>query len=285
MGYATEVSSAAQTNLHARPNSELIDFTPNNILHRLAGLNGLTEAQVLEILGQPRQNKVLNAAGEPPSEPTAPKYLVYPIKWGKIESQHVTDQACLIDFGESFEVSSPPEDLGTPGPYRSPELILDKKAGIGSDLWALGCTLFEIRTGRALFKPFDDEDDDYLEAMVTVLGPLPEPWWSTTWEGRNIMFKDAADDLGRAVSTVETADADQGRNIHPSVADGARSLQDKLAPGLWYMSDERGAGDDHRDIPPEEQELFADLLAKLLNPSPEGRVSARDALSHGWFQL
>ena len=28
---------------------------------------------------------------------------------------------------------------------------LDKGAGVGSDLWAFGCTLFEIRTDRKLF--------------------------------------------------------------------------------------------------------------------------------------
>jgi serine/threonine protein kinase len=97
----------------------------------------------------------------------------------------------------------PPEDLGIPGPYRSPELILHKVAGFGSDLWALGCTPFEIRTGRKLFSPFDDEDDDYLDAIIQVLGKLPEPWWSTTWEARRRLYEDEADEQGRAVATMK----------------------------------------------------------------------------------
>ncbi len=164
-------------------NNQAADFTPSNILHRVSGLDGLAEAAVLRILGEPMQNKVLDEAGESPSNTTAPDYLVYPVQWDKVDSRYITDQACLIDFGESFEASKPPKNLGTPGQYRSPELILDKMAGVGSDLWALGCTLFEIRTGRKLFSPFDDENDDYLESMALVLGKLPEPWWSTTWKG------------------------------------------------------------------------------------------------------
>lgn len=268
-----------------KADNRFLDFTASNILHRISGLDGLTEAEVLRILGDPKQNKVLDKAGEPPSEPTAPKYLVYPVRWGEVDSQYIANQACLIDFGESFEVSHPPEDLGTPGPYRSPELILDQTAGIASDLWALGCTLFEIRTGRKLFSPFDDEDDDYLESIVLILGKLPEPWWSTTWKGRKRLFKDEADELGHAVSTVEPSNTGTKSIVHPSVADGARSLQDMLTPGLWYMSDERPGGDFHRDIQPEEKELFADLLAKLLDLRPERRLGAGAALNHAWFKL
>jgi serine/threonine-protein kinase SRPK3 len=46
-------------------------------------------------------------------------------------------------------------------------------AGIGSDLWALGCTTFEIRTGRKLFNMFDDDVDDRLYYMVLLLRKLP----------------------------------------------------------------------------------------------------------------
>lgn len=192
----------------------------------------------------------------------------------------------MTDFGESFVVSHPPDDLGTPGSYRSPELILDKSAGIASDLWALGCTLFEIRTGRKLISSFDDEDDDYLESIVLLLGKLPEPWWSTTWKGRKRLFKDEADDLGRAIPVIESASTNGPKYVvHPSVADGARSLRDMLEPGLWYMADKRIGGNYHRDMQPEEIELFADLLAKVLVLRPEDRLRARAILDHAWFKL
>lgn len=270
------------------------DITPSNVLHRVSGLDGLNEDEVLQILGSPIVNPVLNASKERNYEPTAPEYLVYPVKWWDVDTQFISKESCLIDFGESFEISQPPDNLGIPGPYRSPELILDKETGLGSDIWALGCSLFEIRTGRKLFSPFDDEDSDYLDAMVQVLGKLPEPWWSTTWEDRRRMYKDEVNEQGLAVAALESEPGKIGpggeeniitSTVHPSVAMNARSLQDKLAPGVWYMPDHRPGGDHHRDIPQAEQVLFADLLGRLMEYRPEDRISAKDAILHGWFKL
>jgi serine/threonine protein kinase len=272
--------------------NEGLDITPNNVLHRISGLDGLNEDEVLQILGSPVVNPVLNASKECHYESTAPQYLVYPVSWWDVDTQFISKESYLIDFGESFEISQPPDDLGIPGPYRSPELILDKEAGLGSDIWALGCSLFEIRTGRKLFSPFDDEDNDYLDAIVQVLGKLPEPWWSTTWEDRRRMYKDEVDERGLVVSILESEPGNDNRPdeesvitsiVHPSVADNARSLQDKIAPGLWYMS--HPGGDRHRDISQTEQEIFADLLGRLLEYKPDDRISAKDAINHEWFKL
>ncbi|TVY75882.1 Serine/threonine-protein kinase SRPK [Lachnellula suecica] len=268
------------------------DITPNNILHRVSGLNGLAVHEVLQILGSPVLNPVMNASNECHNEPTAPKYLVYPVNWSAVDTQYISKSPCLIDLGESFHISQPPENLGTPGPYRSPELLLDKKAGLGSDIWALGCTLFEIRTGRKLFDTFDDGDDDYLDAMVQVLGKLPERWWEETWEARRRIYRDEVDERGLvvAVRELEPSQTFQEGNgiistVHPSVAVGARSLLDALAPGLWYMPDQPGSRDCHRDISQEEKERFAELLGRLLKYRPEERRSAKDAMNHEWFVL
>jgi serine/threonine protein kinase len=170
-------------------------------------------------------------------------------------------------------------------------LILEKKAGVGSDIWPLGCTLFEIRTGRKLFSTFDDDDNEYLVVFVKVLGRLPEPWWSTTWEDRRRIYKDEANEQGLVVAALasEPGNGDQGKkehtNIHPSIAAYARSLKDKIAPGLWYMSDCRPEGDHHREISQTEQNVFAELLRRLLEYKPEVRISAEDAINHEWFRL
>lgn len=115
-------------------NNERLDITPNNILYRITELDGLDEDEVLKILGCPMVNPGLNASQELHHMSTAPDYLVYPVNWYDVDTQFISKESCLIDFDESFEISHPPEDLGIPGPYRSPELILDKSAGFSSNL-------------------------------------------------------------------------------------------------------------------------------------------------------
>jgi len=259
----------------------MTDIRPHNILHPVTGLDGLSEDEILGILGEPRLNPVLDANEKENTLPIAPRYLVYPIAWENVDVKFVLETAKLIDFGECFYISNPPEDIGTPGYYRSPELLLDHKFGISSDIWALACTLFEIRTGRRLFESFDDEDDEYLDGMCMVLGRLPEPWWSTTWEARRQCFKDEADENGRAIPVDESQTEVHG-NVQASVPQGPRSLVDKMGPGLCYM--DTGAWF-NKDIQDEEKLVFADLLGQLLKLVPEERISAQKVLEHEWFKM
>ncbi|KAI5459299.1 kinase-like domain-containing protein, partial [Mariannaea sp. PMI_226] len=157
------------------------DFRPGNILVHLSGMDGLSEEQVIQQLGCPQTSKVLTQSCESHSLPTAPQYLVYPIDWDRVLSNDKSDikmstDACIIDFGEAFLAPEAPEDLGIPCVYRAPELVLDMEVGTGSDIWALGCTLFEIRTGRILFDAFDDDQDEHLCKLAMLLGKFPEPW-------------------------------------------------------------------------------------------------------------
>lgn len=262
-----------------------LDITAKNVLQHITSIDGLTKVQVIQLLGQPSVNPVRKARLSPEESPSVPDYLVYPVDWTKVGIHRITSQPCLIDLGESFRTSSPPADLGTPRPYRSPELMLDQKPGVASDLWALACTIFEIRTGRKLFSAFDNDDDEYVDAIVTILGVMPEPWWSSTWGKRRDYYKDEGDELGRVVPHEEEPPLPPNVSIHPSVAQGARSLQDKLAPGVWYMDSGLPPEEKHRDIPQREIEVFADLLGKLLRYRPADRISAEEALGHEWFTM
>jgi serine/threonine protein kinase len=267
-------------------------LTPSNVLLQISSLDGLPEYDVINLLGEPEKTKVVTESGEPPTEPSAPKYLVYPVIWDSVDRIFLSTQPCIIDFGDSFEIGDPPETLGIPGPYRSPELMLENTVGIGCDLWALGCTIFEIRTGRKMLNLFDDDDDTYLDALVKILGPLPEPWWSETWKMRKKCYEDKPDSQGRAivvVPPVQEMPADyvplpeSTGSVDPSVAQDARSIQEKIAAGLWYW---RGNSERiHREISDEEIEVFADLLSQLFRYKPEERPSAKDVLQHKWFKL
>jgi serine/threonine protein kinase len=108
------------------------------------------------------------------------------------------------------------------------------------------------------------------------------------------MYKDEVDEHGLAVAALESKPGEDDTEekegiitstVHESVAFNARSLQDKIAPGLWYMSDRHPNGDRHRDISKTEQDIFADLLGQLLEYKPEDRISAKDVINHEWFKL
>ena len=179
----------------------------------------------------------------------------------------------MADFGESFDVNDLPEDLGIPQEYRAPEYILDKRLGVESDIWALGCTLFEIRTGRRLFDLPDDDPDEHLARIVQVLGKFSEPWWSTTWEVRRQHFGDEVDADGK-VTKLEwwmSGRRDTCQSYTP------RSVEDAIL-------DTAGCDPKHV-VPEDEMLLFADLLRRIFKYIPEKRITAEDMLEHSWFKI
>lgn len=61
--------------------------------------------------------------------------------------------------------------------YMSPEILLRLPYDETSDIWALGCTVYEMLTGKILFDPdgYDgNEDRLHLYAITKYLGPIPE---------------------------------------------------------------------------------------------------------------
>lgn len=191
-------------------------------------------------------------------------------------------------FGESFETADPPKDFGTPISCCSPELILEKqKAGQGSDIWALACTIFEIRTGRKLFDNYDDDIDEYLETVVLMLGKLPEARW-TSWEGRKALFGDKADDQVHVVKLRRPARRDESADDLPpthylnGIPIEPRSIREALAPGIYYKRVEPGTMA-HLGVSKLEVEVMSDLLSKMLQHDPKQRLSVRDTLTHEWF--
>lgn len=60
--------------------------------------------------------------------------------------------ARLADLGSATDRLKQSMSCGT-REYIAPELLLGAPVGVELDLWSLGCTLFEILTGRMLFSP------------------------------------------------------------------------------------------------------------------------------------
>lgn len=87
----------------------------------------------------------------------------------------------LIDFGLSRQAnpSTQPLTHNVVSPsYKAPEIIFgDPNYGFSSDIWSLGCVLFELITGLVLFRPKSHSDFSQLSAISSILGkPSHEEW-------------------------------------------------------------------------------------------------------------
>lgn len=145
---------------------------------RLAGFDELCEEELLKQLGEPNKDPLLNLSRKSPG-PWGPEYMVEGLILDRLDTRFILDQISIIDFGESYDMHSPPEDLGIAASFRSPELIFDNTIGVGCDLWALACTIFEVRTRSPLFDHFMNDDDEVIMSTVPLIGKLSGPWWSS----------------------------------------------------------------------------------------------------------
>jgi serine/threonine-protein kinase SRPK3 len=89
-------------------------------------------------------------------------------------SKLFTGNVIIIDFGEAFFLKAPPEGYSIPAQFCAPELIFLQQNGKPADVWALACTIFEMRAGEPLFESFVCGVEDVLADMVQTLGFLPE---------------------------------------------------------------------------------------------------------------
>lgn len=87
----------------------------------------------------------------------------------------------LIDFGLStFDDSTNKTNTIATTPYRCPESIFNLIWSFGVDIWALGCVICEMKTGRLLFEsgdhceeePNDDAKQRHLCEIEKVCGPF-----------------------------------------------------------------------------------------------------------------
>ncbi|KAM5341257.1 hypothetical protein ACJ41O_015366 [Fusarium nematophilum] len=243
-----------------------IYFRPSNILVRLANLDHLSEAEILSLLGQPVTAQVRSESSE--SLPAfSPKYLVAPANISGLGNKYLTDQICVIDFGESFPFSSPPEDLGIPENYLPPEVLLEELNAVGPacDLWALGCTLFEIRMQLPLFYMIY-EKEELLAEMVRYFGKLPQKWWEK-WEERG----DFLDEQGKWIRD------DEELTLEVLLSKPRQIVR---------LGDNQKAGSRmSMETPEAEQKLIADLLYKLFRYEPSKRASIEEALQHEWLKM
>jgi serine/threonine-protein kinase SRPK3 len=96
-----------------------------------------------------------------------------------IEQKYLDNiEICITDFGSTIHRKNFSSDEIQTRYYRSPEILLQLKHGYPCDIWAIGCMLFEIITGKILFNPEKDDirDRDYhhLLLITKYIGRIPK---------------------------------------------------------------------------------------------------------------
>lgn len=212
-------------------------------------------------------------------------------------SKYISNNVAVIDFGESFLRSQPREATGIPSGYCSPEGFFDGCGNLGfaSDVWALGCTLFEVRQGDC---PFGTGDIwSLMPHWEDLSGPMPEPFRSSLADDAEV-----PEDPQQWVSVEQEEMASWTRRfMMPTGFSSAllHSLSQEieylipLADGevpptpppqgynIWCSPGNKVLS---ASISQEECSLLLDLAKKIFSWAPEDRLQAAQMLQHAWLQ-
>lgn len=147
--------------------------------------------------------------------------------------------------------------------YRAPEIILGMPYDFAIDIWSVGCTLYELYTGKILF--VGRSNNQMLRSIMECRGKF------TTKMLKKAQFAHMHFDEQSNFLSVEQ-DRLSGRDTVKTLAlaKPTRDLRTRLASGA------KGLPDDEM----KELNLFIDLLDKCLALNPEKRCTPAEALKH-----
>jgi serine/threonine-protein kinase SRPK3 len=212
--------------------------------------------------GNPEAEPVVRVDKKPETSPSVPKSVYTPAWLGKAAEEVTVAESKLIlsDFGTAF---SPANEIRlhsfTPRKTRPPETRFDSTTPLSyaSDIWSLGCILWEIVGVRPFLDVFLPELDDVTANQIDALGPLPDEWWDA-WDGRWKRF-------------VANGQPTEGRQ--PWTFD--RRFEDAIqAPRRRRKLEIMDA---------RESRAFCDMIKDILKFRPSERPHAEDILQSQWI--
>jgi serine/threonine-protein kinase PRP4 len=156
--------------------------------------------------------------------------------------------------------------------YRAPEVMLGIPPQYPIDMWAIGCTLFELYTDAILFA--GKSNNEMLKAMQECRGKLSKKVIRRGTDSLKYAHFDANLDLFGSVERSGIPPKDTVRWINfGSQPVGGKDIKTRLL---------RAASKKGTTKPEQLKELgdFAELLDKCLKLDPEERLTPRQALAH-----
>jgi serine/threonine-protein kinase SRPK3 len=255
------------------PDDYSTDLKASNVVFQLSGsIQKWSNQDTYAILGEPVAG-TMERMDKQPLGPCAPAEVVEPIDATKFVEAGLVDwdRVAIVDFGQSYMIKQRPSDYvaATAVNHRAPETMFDHQFTAATDVWSLGCLLFEIRAGFPLFDSWCPSAASVLIIMVKMLGRLPDPWW-TSFGARSQYFEDNGDlkkpgDARTSIRARLYSIGTQDSPAHPGKEDGP-------------MFERSGTC-----LSEEEVVLFEDLLSKMVRFRPDERITMDDVVRHPWF--
>ncbi|KAI1888899.1 hypothetical protein AGOR_G00173510 [Albula goreensis] len=173
----------------------------------------------------------------------------------------------LCDFGSASHVAD--NDI-TPYLvsrfYRAPEIIIGKPYDYGIDMWSVGCTLYELYTGKILFA--GKTNNHMLKLAMDLKGKMPNKMI------RKGLFKDQHFDQNLNFLYIEVDKVTEREKV--TVISTINPTKDLLTDMVGYQ---RLPEDQRKKV-----NQLKDLLDQILMLDPAKRISINQALQHPFIQ-
>lgn len=174
----------------------------------------------------------------------------------------------ICDLGSAADISEceVPAGLLVSRFYRAPEIMLGIQHDYGIDMWAIGCTLFELYTGKILFTGRDN--NQMLRSIQECRGKISPKLLKKGWADYVYEHFDPNLQMFRSVETDKITGKDVTRMVN--ILKPTRDLKSRLIGSTKGLS----------EAEVKEINLFYDLLDKCLALNPEKRITPGEALKH-----
>ncbi|KMU91672.1 hypothetical protein CIHG_09431 [Coccidioides immitis H538.4] len=181
----------AQGVVHGESKPDDTDLHAGNILlHLPPNIRSMTREQLYINVGRPDEEPVVRADGLP-LDNGVPSKVVFPVLLGlgSDEIKLADSSILLTDFGEAFDPQRTQRFTAhAPVPLSPPESrFADELLSFPSDIWTLGCVIWDLFGSSPPFEAFPGSQDDITVEHVETFGKLPDQWWSK-WETRGNWF-------------------------------------------------------------------------------------------------
>jgi serine/threonine-protein kinase SRPK3 len=173
------------------------DLSAGNVLFRLADdFDSLSTDELYERFGHPEPIEMAEAVmtnqdedgcGHYERRPCeglrAPPFIYMPIDFAALSDELLKPEIRFIDLGETyvegtyFDPEEGPGGFGVNFSYADPEsLWWSQRPEQASDIWALACIWYEMRTARVLFEQSFGGPSTVRNGIINTIGPIPQPW-------------------------------------------------------------------------------------------------------------